>query len=121
LWLYDIDLEQVTVKRLDQTLSAAPLAVLSGAAPIEQEFEVSRIVSSHDDLQWYELTPKQQQSEFNLLRIGFEDNVLRILELEDNFQRRTRLDLDQVERNPALDAALFHFIPPPGVDVVGDL
>ena len=122
-WLYDIDLEQITVKRLDQTISAAPLAVLSGATPVEQVFNVARSFTDIG-LQWYELQPKnQQQSEFNLLRIGFasDTNVLRVLELEDNFQRRTRLDLENIERNPSLDPSLFQFTPPAGVDVVGDL
>jgi outer membrane lipoprotein carrier protein len=120
LWLYDIDLEQVTVKKLDQSISAAPLAVLSGATPVEQAFTVSK-VATQDKLQWYELHPKQQQSEFNLLRIAFADGTLRTLELEDNLQRRTRLDLTNVERNPVLDSSLFRFTPPAGVDVVGDL
>lgn len=121
LWLYDIDLEQITVKRLDESISAAPLAVLSGAAPVEQVFEVGQAYT-RDGLQWYELYPKNQQSEFHLLRVGFADGTetLRVLELEDNFQRRTRLDLDKVERNPSLDKGLFEFTPPAGVDVVGD-
>lgn len=119
LWAYDVDLAQVTVRKLDTALSATPLALLSGAAPIEDTFAVGS-VQRRDGLDWYELTPKQAQTEFRLLRIAFREQALVSLELEDRFGQRTRLDFQKLERNPALDPALLKFTPPPGVDVVGD-
>lgn len=119
LWAYDVDLAQVTVRKLDTALSATPLALLSGAAPIEDTFEVGS-VQRRDGLDWYELTPKQAQPEFRLLRVAFKEQALVSLELEDRFGQRTRLDFQQLERNPPLDPALLKFTPPPGVDVVGD-
>ena len=119
LWAYDVDLAQVTVRKLDQALSSTPLALLSGAAPIENTFTVGG-VRRQDGLDWYELTPKQPQPEFRLLRVAFKKDALVSLELEDSFGQRTRLDFQKLERNPALDPALLKFTPPPGVDVVGD-
>jgi len=119
LWAYDVDLEQVTVRKLDTALSSTPLALLSGAAPIEETFAVSE-VQNRDGLDWYELTPKEPQPEFLLLRVAFKDKALVSLELEDHFGQRTRLDFQKLERNPKLDPALLKFTPPPGVDVVGD-
>ena len=119
LWAYDVDLAQVTVRKLDTALSATPLALLSGAAPIEDTFEVGN-VQSRDGLDWYDLTPKQPQPEFRLLRVAFKNQTLVSLELEDGFGQRTRLDFQKLERNPTLDPALVKFTPPPGVDVVGD-
>ncbi len=119
LWAYDVDLAQVTVRKLDKALSATPLALLSGAAPIEDTFTVGE-ARNRDGLAWYELTPKQQQPEFRLLRVAFKAELLVSLELEDGFGQRTRLDFQKLERNPALDPALLKFAPPPGVDVVGD-
>ena len=119
LWAYDVDLAQVTVRKLDQALSSTPLALLSGAAPIENTFTVGG-VRRQDGLDWYELTPKQPQPEFRLLRVAFKRDALVSLELEDSFGQRTRLDFQKLERNPALDPALLKFTPPPGVDVVGD-
>ena len=119
LWAYDVDLAQVTVRKLDTALSATPLALLSGAAPIEDTFEVGN-VQSRDGLDWYDLTPKQPQPEFRLLRVAFKNQTLVSLELEDGFGQRTRLDFQKLERNPTLDPALLKFTPPPGVDVVGD-
>lgn len=119
LWAYDVDLAQVTVRKLDQALSSTPLALLSGAAPVEEAFTVGG-VRSRDGLDWYELTPKQPQPEFRLLRVAFRGDALISLELEDSFGQRTRLDFQKLERNPALDPTLLKFTPPPGVDVVGD-
>lgn len=119
LWAYDVDLAQVTVRKLDQALSSTPLALLSGAAPIEETFTVGS-VRRQDGLDWYELTPRQPQSEFRLLRVAFRGDALISLELEDSFGQRTRLDFQKLERNPAFDPALLKFTPPPGVDVVGD-
>ena len=119
LWAYDVDLAQVTVRTLDQALGATPLTLLSGVAPIEETFTVDG-VDHRDGLDWYELTPKQSQPEFRLLRVAFKGDLLVSLELEDSFGQRTRLDFQKLERNPTLDPALLKFTPPPGVDVVGD-
>lgn len=119
LWAYDVDLAQVTVRKLDKALGSTPLALLSGAAPIEETFAVGD-ARSQDGLTWYDLEPKQPQPEFKLLRVAFKGDLLVSLELEDGFGQRTRLDFQKLERNPALDPALLQFAPPPGVDVVGD-
>lgn len=119
LWAYDVDLAQVTVRKLDQALSSTPLALLSGAAPIEETFTIGE-AHGQDGLTWYELSPKQPQPEFRWLRVAFKGDALVSLELEDSFGQRTRLDFQKLERNPALDPALLQFTPPPGVDVVGD-
>ena len=120
LWAYDVDLEQVTVRKLDNALSATPLALLSGAEPIEETFKVGA-VQRRDALDWYELTPQREQAEFRVLRVAFKGSVLVSLELEDRFGQRTRLDFQNLERNPRLDPALLQFQPPPGVDVVGNV
>ncbi len=120
LWAYDVDLAQVTVRKLDKALGSTPLALLSGVAPIEEAFVVSGVYS-RDGLDWYDLTPRQPQAEFRLLRVAFKGETLATLELEDSFGQRTRLDFQKLERNPTLDPALLKFTPPPGVDVVGDV
>lgn len=119
LWLYDKELEQVTVRKLDQALSTTPLALLSGAAPLEDAFKISRI-GEQDGLQWYELRPKKQQSEFELVRIAFRGDTLSSIELKDAFNQRTRLSFKALQRNVPIDAEMLQFTPPAGVDVVGD-
>jgi len=120
LWLYDKDLEQVTVRPLNEVLSATPLAVLSGAAPIDETFSISEPIS-HSGLDWYELLPMVPDAEFTTLWVGFsEGGELRTLELVDTFGQRTRLSFDDLDPNASVDPTLFRFQPPPGVDVVGD-
>ena len=120
LWLYDSDLAQVTVKLMDKALSATPLALLSGAAPIEDAFTVGE-QTEKGGLQWFELRPKDPDAEFASLWIGFDGDTLAAIELADRFGQRTRLSFDNLERNVKIDPAMFIFHPPPGVDVVGDL
>ena len=120
LWQYDADLEQVTVRKLDQAVGATPLALLSGNVPVDSAFDVAPPIDSQGE-RWYVLTPKQTDSDFRELRIGFRDNTLSELELLDMFDRRTRLTLTDPQPNIALDRQLFQFTPPPGVDVIGDL
>jgi outer membrane lipoprotein carrier protein len=119
LWLYDKELEQVTVRKLDQALSTTPLALLSGAAPLEDAFNIND-VGKRDGLHWYELRPKKQQSEFELVRVAFRGDALSSIELEDAFNQRTRLSFESLQRNIPIDAELLQFTPPDGVDVVGD-
>ncbi|NJN47261.1 MAG: outer membrane lipoprotein chaperone LolA [Candidatus Competibacteraceae bacterium] len=119
LWVYDIELEQITVRALDEALSATPLALLSGAAPIEDTFVVNS-QEARDGLEWFVLLPKQEQPEFKQLSIGFKDEQLQVIELEDALNQRTRLTFAKLERNVAIDPTQFEFTPPPGVDVVGD-
>ncbi len=120
LWHYDRELEQVTVRRLDTALSSTPLALLSGAAPIEEAFLItpSRV---KEGLQWFELRPKDTQAEFKLLRVAFRGDRLDTIELEDTFEQRTRLQFRRLQRNVPIDPTLLRFVPPAGVDVVGDV
>lgn len=119
LWLYDKGLEQVTVQPLDDTLGATPLALLSGERPLGDVFGIRSLPSS-GPLQWYRLSPLDADAtEVSVLRLAFSEGDLQVLEIEDVFQRRTRLALVDVERDALLDDAVFRFEPPPGVDVVG--
>lgn len=120
LWIYDMELEQVTVRPLGEALTATPLALLSGVAPLEQAFTVGDRLQ-RDDRQWFALYPKHEQTEFKVLRVGFKDGRLDIIELEDAFNQLTRLDFKHLEPNVDIDPQKLRFVPPPGVDVIGDL
>lgn len=118
LWLYDPDLEQVTVRRVRDTLSQTPAMLLSGQSRIRDEFEV-RDAGSADGLDWVRLLPKSPDADFRELRLAFTGDALRRMEFEDKLNQLTRITLSRIERNARLDAALFRFVPPPGVDVIG--
>lgn len=119
IWIYDIDLEQVTVKRLDEAVGNTPAQLLSSGESLEKNFDITDQGKS-GELEWVELTPKQKDSGFEKVRLGFDQRDLRAMELKDNFGQTTRLQFSRLERNPKLVPSLFDFTPPPGVDVVGE-
>jgi chaperone LolA len=118
LWIYDSDLEQVTVKSAKESLGNAPALVLSGKRPLQENFDITEQGKISGYL-WVELTPKKTDNEFSIVRLGF-DQELALMEVVDGFGQVTRLWLKNVVRNPGIDNKLFDFVIPKGVDVVGE-
>lgn len=116
VWIYDSELEQVTVRPLGDALGDTPVMLLSSDEPVEHSFEV-RAVEGPDGYEWAALTPLERQGSFREIRLGFEGETLRVMELMDAFGQLTRLRFAALERNPSLDPALFQFTPPEGADV----
>ncbi|MEQ6341499.1 MAG: outer membrane lipoprotein chaperone LolA [Gammaproteobacteria bacterium] len=119
IWVYDTDLEQVTVKPLDSALGGTPAQLLSGIRPLEQDFVITGL-GPRDGLEWVELVSKAKEKEFERVRLGFDQRDLRMMEIADSFGQSTRLKFSNLQRNPAIDAKTFVFVPPKGVDVVSD-
>jgi outer membrane lipoprotein carrier protein len=119
IWIYDEDLKQVTVKKLDQALGSTPAALLAGNNEAMRAF---RLVDEgvKDGLEWLEAVPRDKEGSFERIRMGF-DTGLRSMELVDSFGQTTVLRFESLERNPRLDPALFRFSPPKGADVIGDV
>ena len=119
MWMYDKDLEQITVKKEEQALGSTPALLLSGTEPLENNFNIEEL-GEHEGFQWLELKPKEKDANFEYIRLALEGDELRAMEMTDGFAQTTRLYFSKMERNPKIDAAEFSFIPPPGVDVIGD-
>ncbi len=119
IWIYDTELEQVTVKPLSAALGSAPSLLLSGGIDLDASFTYQAI-GVRDGADWVELAPKEPDSNFEKVRIGFAAGTLSAMELVDNFGQETQFRFTQVQVNPPIDAARFQFVPPPGVDVVGE-
>lgn len=119
LWAWDQELNQVTTKKLGQALGSTPAAILAGDNSLEKNFTL-RDDGAADGLEWVEARPKADDSSFERIRMGFSGGQLKAMVLHDNFGQTTALNFLQMERNPALDAGLFRFVPPKGADVVGD-
>jgi outer membrane lipoprotein carrier protein len=118
LWLYDPELEQVTVKTLDESLGNSPATLLSGQAKVSDGYALAREYQA-DGLDWVALKPRAEQGDFQELRLAFDGAALRGMELTDNLDQVTRIELSDVQRDVALPDARFEFVPPPGTDVVG--
>jgi outer membrane lipoprotein carrier protein len=119
LWIYDHDLNQVVVKKLDRALGATPAALLAGSDVLESNFELAEGGKSDDGTEYVNAKPKTADTGFDSIRIGLKDNLPRIMELHDSFGQVTSLTFGSFERNPKLDSGAFRFTPPPGADVVG--
>jgi len=119
VWIYDSDLEQVTVRRVDRAIGESPAALLAGSNEIERHFNV-REAGPRDGLDWLEATPKSREGSFERVRLGFRNQTLQVMELFDSFGQTTVLRFSELRFNPRLGADLFRFRPPAGVDVIGD-
>lgn len=116
VWFYDADLEQVTVKQLDDSLGSTPALLLTGQVDIDQKFVLEE-QGNDDDLNWVRLSPKNEESGFKYILIGLNHGELGGMELSDNFGQLTRIYFSNIKLNPALQDSLFNFKPPKGVDV----
>ncbi|MBU1395355.1 MAG: outer membrane lipoprotein chaperone LolA [Gammaproteobacteria bacterium] len=119
LWLYDVDLEQVTVKSLGDVIAGTPAALLAGDDSIEKYFSLKN-AGEAGGLEWLEATPKNKDTSFERIRMGFKGDVLVQMELFDFFGQRTTLKLSHFVRNPSIAPSRFTFTPPKGADVIGE-
>jgi outer membrane lipoprotein carrier protein len=115
---YDADLAQMTVRKLDQSLAATPLAVLSGSAAIDSVFTLVDSDAA-DGLQWVATTPKQADNAVSDLRFGLANGELKALTWTDSFGKRTMMKFNSLTRNGPLNSAVYSFTPPAGTEVVG--
>ena len=119
VWVFDEDLNQVTVRKLDQALGSTPAALLAGNNEVVKAFKLTDR-GVRDGLEWLEAAPRDTESNFDSVRMGFGFSGLEVMELHDNFGQTTVLRFTTFQRNPALDAGSFRFTPPKGADVIGD-
>jgi outer membrane lipoprotein carrier protein len=119
VWIYDIELEQVTVRNQQQALGRTPAILLAGSGDLEQNYTVIDI-GTQGRFDWVNLIPLDEESGFTEIRIGFEDNRLRLMELLDNLGQRTRMSFVDLKENQPISDSIFNFVPPPGVDVIDE-
>jgi outer membrane lipoprotein carrier protein len=119
VWVWDRDLNQVIVRKMTQALGSTPAALLAGDNALEKNFVLTD-AGREGDLEWVDAKPRSTDSGFERVRIGFRDNLPRAMQLQDTFGQTTDLVFPDIERNTTFAADLFRFVPPPGVDVVGE-
>jgi len=131
VWIYDPDLEQVTVRNQSVEEAHSPLTVLTDLAQLDRDFAASE-QGEHDGLNWLRLKSKAKEPEFEYADFGFAcadasktscDGavVLQRMLFKDTLGNRTETRFSNWQRNPKLAADRFTFTPPPGVDVIGEV
>jgi outer membrane lipoprotein carrier protein len=116
VWIHDVDLNQVSVRKLGAALGATPAALLAGAS-LDTEFELAA-QPSKDGIDWVQATPRQKDGAFQSMRIGFRGKELAAVEVLDSFGQRSLLQFSQYAANVALPEQSFRFVPPAGADVI---
>jgi outer membrane lipoprotein carrier protein len=116
VWLYDVDLNQVTVRPMTQAIGATPAALLAGGT-LDKEFELKALPAS-DGLEWVQAAPRVKDGPIQSMRVGFKGSVLAALEIVDAFGQRSMLRFTALEQNLKLADETFRFMPPKGADVI---
>ena len=119
LWMYDVELEQVTRSPLADLSAANPAMLLAGGQAIEENFEIIDRFTL-DGLDWVKLLPKGA-GDFSSVLVAFADGAPRELELVDGLNQTTRIQFTDVAVDPVLDPGQFEFEPPRGVNVIGSV
>jgi outer membrane lipoprotein carrier protein len=117
LWIYDADLEQVTINNVTGAIESSPASVLTGDVDIDARYTVTDL-GRGKDVDFLELAAKGEDSQYNAITIGFRGDELAEMVLADNLGQTTRIVFSEVRRNPPLDPELFEFKPPAGVDII---
>ena len=119
IWLYDPDLEQVTIQKMDQRLTHTPALLLSGdVSQIAESFEIT--LKEGGSVVDFILKPKAADSLFESLRLSFRNGVINDMQLIDNVGQRTNILFLGVKMNPPIPASQFTFEVPEGADVIQD-
>lgn len=119
VWVYDPDLEQATVRAQGTEEAHSPLTVLTDLSQLDSDFSTSE-QGTHDGLTWLRLKSKDKEPQFAWCDLGFDASGLARMDFEDTLGNRTRIMFSHWQRNQKLPEGTFHFVPPKGVDVIGD-
>ncbi len=122
VWIYDPDLEQVTVKNQSSQEAQSPLYILIDPTELDRRYLLGD-GGTHDGLKWLTLAPKgkAEDSDFKSAQLGFDGMDLRQMQITDGLGQSTRITFSDWHRNPSFPKGTFVFVPPKGVDVVGDI
>jgi outer membrane lipoprotein carrier protein len=119
LWVYDVGLQQVSVRALSGGLGDTPAMLLAGRGRLDDNFTI-KALGAQNDIEWVQLSPRRKDSGYEDIRIGFAQGKLRVLEMVDGFGQVTRVTFQSSRENPRIEPNRFSFTPPEGVDVVGE-
>jgi outer membrane lipoprotein carrier protein len=120
VWLYDPELEQVTVRVQSTEEAHSPLTVITDLKQLDRDFTVTER-GEHDGLAWLRLTSKAKDPQFGYADLGFDTQGLKRMVFEDQLGATTDIRFADWQRNVELPPSTFNFTPPPGADVIGDV
>ena len=117
IWLYDVDLKQVTKSDQSQAIGDSPASILSDKNALDSSYSLKED-GSGDGIDYVLATPKKNNAGYQFIRIGFKGDTLAAMELKDGFGNQTSIKFSNVNTQPNLSRGNFKFVPPKGVDVL---
>lgn len=117
IWLYDVDLKQVSKSSQAQTIGGSPAAILSDKQALDGSYHLKED-GSKDGIDYVLAEPKQDNAGYRFIRIGFRNGQLAAMELKDSLGNLTAIRFNDVQMQATLPRDLFRFMPPKGVDVM---
>jgi outer membrane lipoprotein carrier protein len=119
VWMYDPELDQVTVRIQSAEEAHSPLTVLTDVSQLDNNFKVAER-GERDGLQWLRLTSTARDPQFDYADLGFDAHGLARMTFRDQLGSTTDIRFSDWQRNVAIPPSTFNFVPPPGADVIGD-
>lgn len=120
LWLFDVDLNQVTARKQQEVLGSTPAALIAAGTDLRALGEVFELKAApaRDGMEWLEARPLARDGQLQMVRVGFRQGQLAVLDIEDTLGQRSVLTFTNWEGNARLTPERFRFQPPPGADVI---
>lgn len=120
LWLFDVDLNQVTARRQQDVLGNTPAAIIAAAPDLKGLNSVFTLSNGADaeGMQWLVALPKGKDAQLQQVRLGFKQGQLAVLDMLDTFGQRSVLSFGALNTQPGFKVQHFSFQPPAGADVV---
>jgi outer membrane lipoprotein carrier protein len=119
LWFYDEDLEQLTIRDFSTSIENTPAAIFGSYEDLDEQFIIIEL-GNIEEFDWIELTPRDIESQYNSIRLGFDKDKLGMMVMFDNLGQVTRIDFTEEVLNKKMDDGLFNFEPPQGIDIIDD-
>jgi len=119
LWFYDEDLEQVTIRDFSTSIENTPAAIFGSYEDLDTQFIIIEL-GNIEEFDWIELTPRDIESQYNSIRLGFDKDKLGMMVMFDNLGQVTRVDFTEEVLNKKMDDSMFDFEPPQGIDIIDD-
>ena len=118
VWVWDKELDQVTVKPTSQAVSTTPIAVLTRRDPPGARFHI-KVLPKKGGVDWFQLQPKKKSRDFRRIDLGLDANGrLRNMIMYDQLGQRTEVTMN-TQNNVPISGSTFFFQPPKGVDLIG--
>jgi len=118
IWMYDAELEQVSVRPYEQ-LESSPVNLLDNQQPLETLFSL-QAMPAQEGQDWVKLIPRKADSDFQQMLVGLHNGRIKTMRLLDNFNQKTEIIFTDLTINPSFKSGLFEFSPPAGADIMGD-